>query len=188
MRLERTRWGVPHRAVGVSWLFGFLAFLSLGTEATSTVRDPPAHLFNDADVKQTLGRITSAWSTAILIVYGLNCLAYLNFYKESVPVHANQLRPRSTHRLWCRINAIAAGTITSLGDLIITPQTKVFYDRTSTRYPWRTRGQWPRAVYGSVFCSLLIVFFGWRTLVPPFMAADFVATYISVRCIPFLDA
>jgi yeast amino acid transporter len=38
-RLERTRWGIPHRAVFTSWLFGFLSFLSLGT-TTSTVSEP----------------------------------------------------------------------------------------------------------------------------------------------------
>ena len=78
-----------------------------------------------------------------------------------------------------RINAIAAGQTT--GGLNLTAEMREFYDRNSSRYPWRTRAQWPRAVYGFVFCSLLMLFFGWRTLVPPFSATDFVATYISVR-------
>jgi amino acid transporter len=43
-RLERTRWGVPTNAVIVSWLFGFLAYMSTGENPTKVSSIPPAQL------------------------------------------------------------------------------------------------------------------------------------------------
>ncbi|KAK4184813.1 amino acid permease-domain-containing protein [Podospora australis] len=144
-KLQRTRWGVPHRAVVTSWVFGFLSFIALESPETGA---------------RALGGITAAWSTAILIVYALNCLAYLNFYKE--------------------IKAIAAGNIDRICAQIIMPDDRIHWDRNATRYPWKTHGQWLRAVFGGFFCSLLILFYGWHTFLPPFSTGDFVATYINI--------
>jgi amino acid transporter len=63
-RLERTSYGVPHTAVFVSWLFGWIAFLGATQESS-----------------KVLGRMVRTVVVTILIVYGVICLAYLEFYK-----------------------------------------------------------------------------------------------------------
>lgn len=46
VKLGTTHWGVPHRAVLTSWLFGFLSFISLGTPTSATVSEPLANVVN----------------------------------------------------------------------------------------------------------------------------------------------
>ena len=58
------------------------------------------------------------------------------------------------------------------------------YNRKATRtYPYKSHGQYLRACYGLVSCGAMAFFNGWRS-VSPFSAADFFASYISVRCKP----
>jgi len=54
------------------------------------------------------------------------------------------------------------------------------YKRSGRRYPYRSHLQWLRAAYGLLFCTVFIVFQGWRTLISPVSGNDFVAAYISV--------
>lgn len=77
-----------------------------------------------------------------------------------------------------RINALACGE--REGHLSILPDMRNQYKRSAKRYPYRSHLQWIRALYGLVFCSLMIIFQGWRTLIPPATIQDFVASYISV--------
>jgi len=65
LRLETTRNGVPMNAVFVSWLFGFLAFLS-----------------TDASQAENLGRLTTVTVVCTLIIFAINCVAYLQFYRQ----------------------------------------------------------------------------------------------------------
>jgi amino acid transporter len=141
-RLERTIFGVPMAAVFVSWLVGFLAFLS-----TSTVESA------------TLGRIADFTVVGTLIVYSMNCAAYLQFYRA--------------------INDAAEGKLDE--DLNLTPEMRNLYKRTAKRYPYRSHLQWLRAAYGLTGCTIIAIFQGWRTFEPPFAVKDFVAAYIAVR-------
>lgn len=140
-RLERTIFGVPMAAVFVSWLVGFLAFLS-----TSTVESA------------TLGRIADFTVVGTLIVYSMNCAAYLQFYRA--------------------INDAAEGKLDE--DLNLTPEMRNLYKRTAKRYPYRSHLQWLRAVYGLTGCTIIAIFQGWRTFEPPFALKDFIAAYIAV--------
>ncbi|KAM7188480.1 Amino acid permease domain containing protein [Rhypophila sp. PSN 637] len=141
-RLERTHFGVPMNSVVVSWLLGFLAFLSTKPESS-----------------QILGRMTIIAATATLIVYAVNSYTFILFYKE--------------------INKAACGFRDD--DLNLTPEMRFQYDRENKRqYPYRSHLQWLRALYSLVFCLLMILFQGWRTLVDPVSGEDFVASYIGI--------
>jgi amino acid transporter len=140
-RLERTRHGVPMNAVFTSWLVALVAFL-----ATTAKPD------------DTLGRMTSVAVTAGLIVYAVNCLAYLNFYRQ--------------------VNAAARGDLDD--DLNLTQETRTFYKRAARQYPYRSHLQWIRAVYAFVGCTLMIIFQGWHTFLSPMKTAEFVAIYIGI--------
>ncbi|KAJ2891124.1 uncharacterized protein MKZ38_000911 [Zalerion maritima] len=140
-RLERTRFGVPMNAMVLTWIIGFLGFLSVSSDTT-----------------QTLGRVITSAVVFILIVYAVNCWAFLNFFKE--------------------INSIAAGDRDD--ELNITPEMRSQYKRNARQYPYRSHLQWLRAGYGLVFCILLILFNGWRSFVNPFSVDDFIASYIAI--------
>ncbi|KAF2742497.1 hypothetical protein M011DRAFT_392192, partial [Sporormia fimetaria CBS 119925] len=140
-RLERTRMGVPMNAVLASWTIVSLSFLS--------VRSSQA---------QILGRMASVAVVSNLLVYGLNCVAYLIFYRQ--------------------INAAARGDLDD--ELNLTPETRSHYDRDAPRYPYHTHFQWLRAVFALVGCFVFLLFHGWRTLIPPISADDFVASYIAI--------
>lgn len=64
-RLESTRLGVPMNAVFVSWLLGFLAFLSTNKSQA-----------------ENLGRMATFVVVANLIIFAANCVAYLQFYRQ----------------------------------------------------------------------------------------------------------
>ena len=49
-----------------------------------------------------------------------------------------------------------------------------------TRYPYKSHWQTFRAWYGLVSCSLLVLFNGWRSVMPPASANNFIPSYISV--------
>jgi hypothetical protein len=77
-----------------------------------------------------------------------------------------------------RIQAAARGDLDE--DLNLTPEMRNLYKRTARRYPYRSHFQWIRAGYGLTGCTLMVLFQGWRTLVPPVATADFVSSYIAV--------
>lgn len=58
------------------------------------------------------------------------------------------------------------------------------FNREDEQYPYRTSGQLFRAVYGLLFCILLLIFNGWTTFLVPFQVKDFIASYISVSVAP----
>jgi len=63
-RLERTRLGVPMNAVFTCWLGAFISFLAV-----------------DSKQGQTLGRMAQIAVVGTLLVYAVNCAAYLQFYR-----------------------------------------------------------------------------------------------------------
>ncbi|KAK0636733.1 amino acid permease-domain-containing protein [Bombardia bombarda] len=150
-RLEQTRLGVPMTAVFASWLLVFLAFLSTRSNSSDDT--------TKSEASEVLGRMTMVASTSTLIVYATNCLTFLLFFRET--------------------RMVAAGEKDEA--LNITPEIRCQYDRNyQQQYPYRSHLQWLRAGYALVFCILMILFQGWRTFVPPFSSADFVASYISI--------
>ncbi|KAK3312521.1 amino acid permease-domain-containing protein [Apodospora peruviana] len=108
---------------------------------------------------EILGRMTSVAATSTLIVYALNCYTFLLFFKE--------------------VNQAACGFRDE--DLNLTPEMRYQYNRDNKRqYPYHSHLQWLRALYGLVFCILMILFQGWRTIVSPMAVDDFVASYIAI--------
>ncbi|CAG8959036.1 hypothetical protein HYFRA_00012197 [Hymenoscyphus fraxineus] len=104
-----------------------------------------------------LGRMARNSVASMLIVYVLICVTYLQFFQS--------------------IQKAAAGQDDAVNNAGIDPQA---YNRRSRTYPYMSRGQWAKAAYGSIGCSLLVIFNGWQSFVTPFSAPDFVAAYISI--------
>jgi amino acid transporter len=148
-RLATTRMGVPMNAVFVSWLVAFLAFLSVNSSQS-----------------ETLGRMTVIAVVSNLLVYSVNCVAYLKFYKQ--------------------INAAARGDLDE--ELNLTQEMRTYYNRSAPRYPYKTHLQWLRAAYALTGCLLFLIFQGWRTFLTPFSAKDFVASYIPIVLFLVLSA
>src|SRR5277367_4238789 len=61
------------------------------------------------------------------------------------------------------------------------PDIRQLYDREHHEYPYKSHGQYLRACYALMGCSIFIIFNGWRTFVSPMSVADFLACYIAVR-------
>jgi amino acid transporter len=60
------------------------------------------------------------------------------------------------------------------------------YDRNNPRYPYKSHGQWLKACYGLVACTLLVLFNGIGPFLEhPFDTRRFIASYIGVS--PPLD-
>tara|TARA_R110002060_G_scaffold23753_1_gene32285 strand:- start:467 stop:745 length:279 start_codon:yes stop_codon:yes gene_type:complete len=55
------------------------------------------------------------------------------------------------------------------------------YDRDHPRYPYKSHGQWLKAAYGMVACTILLIFNGVAAfLEDPFDIRRFIASYIGV--------
>lgn len=55
------------------------------------------------------------------------------------------------------------------------------YDRNHPRYPYKSHGQWLKACYGMVACTILLLFNGITPFLErPFDVRRFIASYISV--------
>jgi len=60
------------------------------------------------------------------------------------------------------------------------------YDRDNPRYPYKSHGQWLKACYGLVACTLLVIFNGVGPFLEhPFDTRRFVASYIGVSLLSF---
>ncbi|KAK3381753.1 amino acid permease-domain-containing protein [Podospora didyma] len=115
---------------------------------------------------QRLERLTTVATTASLIVYALNCFTFLKFYKELGLI-------RDGHRD---------------AELGITADERFKFGRKNLQYPYRSHLQWLRALYALIFCLLLLLFQGWRSVYSPFDAEDFVASYIAIPIFIVLSA
>jgi len=95
----------------------------------------------------------------MLIVYAIICLTYIQFYKS--------------------IDDAAKGNNQAVNQAPgIEPHS--YNRKNKASYPYKSRAQWLKAVYGFVGCSLLALFSGWQSFVTPFSGADFVAAHISI--------
>lgn len=55
------------------------------------------------------------------------------------------------------------------------------FDRNHPRYPYKSHGQWLKAAYGGVACTILVIFNGIAPfLQDPFDTRRFIASYIGV--------
>ncbi|KAI8633816.1 amino acid permease-domain-containing protein [Xylariaceae sp. FL1651] len=106
-----------------------------------------------------LGRLVRFSVTLLTITYGLMAASFLSFFRS--------------------LQAAAEGTDENI-DNKDDPNVRRLYDRQNPQYPYRSHGQWLRAVYALFGCSVLVLFNGWRTFSPPFSAGDFVACYIGI--------
>ncbi|KAI0974013.1 amino acid permease-domain-containing protein [Xylaria arbuscula] len=106
-----------------------------------------------------LGRLVRFSVTLLTITYGLMAASFLSFFRS--------------------LKAAAEGRDENI-DNKDDPSIRQLYDRQNPQYPYRSHGQWLRAVYGLFGCSVLVLFNGWRTFSPPFSAGDFVACYIGI--------
>ncbi|ORX97604.1 amino acid permease/ SLC12A domain-containing protein [Clohesyomyces aquaticus] len=110
-------------------------------------------LGSNASSARILGRMVRCVVVSMLIVYAVIALSFLEFYKT--------------------------GDDEAIDDKD-EPTTRQRYDRNCPQYPYRSHGQWLRALYAFVACSLFILFNGWRTFVSPMHTADFVACYVPI--------
>lgn len=59
------------------------------------------------------------------------------------------------------------------------------YDRNNPAYPYKSHGQWLKASYGMVACTLIVLFNGVEAFLQrPFGTLTFIASYISVSANP----
>ncbi|KAK3941891.1 amino acid permease-domain-containing protein [Diplogelasinospora grovesii] len=116
-------------------------------------------LANSDGSQQILGRMVRTCVISMLITYALVAASFLEFYK-------------------C-INAAAHGNDESISDKD-NPEIRQLYDRSSPQYPYRSHGQYLRAWYALLGCTLFIIFNGWRTFVPPMNIADFLGCYVAI--------
>ncbi|KAH0544742.1 hypothetical protein FGG08_001109 [Glutinoglossum americanum] len=115
-------------------------------------------LSTNSNSSKILGRMAIFSAASTLIVYAVICLSYLEFYNV--------------------INRAARGLTQ---DMHIPPsQPSSTYNRDSAQYPYKSWGQWLKAFIGLGGCSLLVVFNGWQSFVPPFSSPDFVASYVGL--------
>jgi amino acid transporter len=128
-----------------------------------------------------LGRLVRCVTVAILIVYGVVCVSYLEFYKWYV-ISVLNMRLRNVQLTTKSIQLAANGDDENVNDKD-DPDVRQHFDRNSPGYPYKSHGQWLRACYGLLGCFLLVVFNGWRSLGSPMKTGDFLGCYISVSLI-----
>ncbi|KAF1817393.1 proline-specific permease [Eremomyces bilateralis CBS 781.70] len=97
-----------------------------------------------------LGRMATNATVSVLVVYSVICFSYIRFF----------------HRLK------RAAEDPSL-------ENRSAFNREDPQYPYRTSGQLFRAVYGFVFCILLILLNGWQAFLSPFAVEDFIVSYVG---------
>jgi amino acid permease len=127
----------------------------LGTVAVSWLFGLLAFLATKGFPSIVLGRITQNATVSFIIVYGTVCASYIVFY------HQIKLAAED-HTL----------------------ESREAYNRDHEQYPYRTHGQLFRSWYGFVFCTLLVLFNGWRSFFKPFSTPDFIVSYVGVSNAP----
>src|SRR2546430_17122901 len=107
---------------------------------------------------------------SMLIVYACVCAAFLSF--KSRLVHPLYLSTFLTKPNFSTVNGDPDE------DVNVTTNEGTFLNRNANDYPYKSHLQWLRAAFGLSSCLLLILFNGWRSFLPPFSHADFIASYL----------
>jgi amino acid transporter len=101
-----------------------------------------------------LNELSSNCTISCLLIFIVICATYLSFFRTLAEV--------KDHGATSAAQAAA-------------------YDRNHPRYPYKSHGQWLKAVYGLVTCTLLVVFNGVGAFIErPFDYRRFIAGYISI--------
>ncbi|PMD57773.1 amino acid transporter-like protein [Hyaloscypha bicolor E] len=109
---------------------------------------------------QRLSELASNCTVSCLILYVVICATYLKFFQTLADV-----------KLYGNASEAQAA----------------MYDRDNPRYPYKSHGQWLKACYGLVACTLLVLFNGVGPFLEhPFDTRRFVASYIGVPAFIFL--
>ncbi|KAH8671349.1 amino acid permease-domain-containing protein [Xylariales sp. PMI_506] len=111
------------------------------------------------DSQVILGRMVRCCVTALMITYGLLAASFLSFFRS--------------------IKAASEGLDENI-DNKDSPEVRQLYDREHPQYPYKSHGQYIRACYALFGCTVLVLFNGWRTFVPPMSVNDFIACYIAL--------
>ncbi|KAM7191108.1 hypothetical protein V8F20_009426 [Naviculisporaceae sp. PSN 640] len=101
-----------------------------------------------------LSELANNCTVSCLIVYGTICLTYLSFFKTLEDA-----------KLYGNASELQAAS----------------YDRDNHLYPYKSHGQWLKACYGLVACTILVVFNGVGAFLErPFNIRKFISAYISL--------
>ncbi|KIN04574.1 hypothetical protein OIDMADRAFT_101530 [Oidiodendron maius Zn] len=101
-----------------------------------------------------LGELESNMTISLLIVYIVICATYLCFYKTLEEIKL--------------CNTISDAQI-------------AMFDRDHPRYPYKSHGQWMKALYGLIACTLIVVFNGIGPFLQrPFDIRQIVAYYVGI--------
>lgn len=102
----------------------------------------------------SLGELSGNCTVSCLIVYMIICATYLCFYRtlEDVKRYGNASEAQTA-----------------------------MFDRNHPRYPYKSHGQWLKAAYGGIACTILVFFNGIAPFFQrPFDTRRFVADYIGI--------
>jgi len=126
---------------------------------------------------QVLSRFATNLTVSALIVYATISVAYLRFYKWSVLQPPDNRHNKLMRSRMSSVNRAALGN-----DARIDPNQDIrAYNREDDRfYPYKTHGQYLRAIYGFCGSVLFALSSGWSSFVHPMSISDFLAAYINV--------
>ena len=138
----------------------------------------PLPVLADSQI-QRLSELASNCTVSCLIMYIVICATYLKFfqtyyhhrlYRPLLPL----LRPSTANTFQNRLEHVKNYGNASEAQVAM-------YDRDNPRYPYKSHGQWLKACYGLVACTLLVLFNGVGPFLEhPFDTRRFIASYIGV--------
>ncbi|KAL2024839.1 hypothetical protein VTK56DRAFT_5660 [Thermocarpiscus australiensis] len=100
-----------------------------------------------------LDELANNCTVSCLVVYACICATYLYFFRtlEDAKLYGNTSESQAAS-----------------------------YDRDNPLYPYKSHGQWLKACYGLVACTILVLFNGVGAFIEPFNVRKFVSAYISL--------
>jgi len=104
---------------------------------------------------QVLGRLAILSSASMMIVYMFIGISFLFFKTCTVEAEPND-------------------------PVVMDSDDGPLLNRAAANYPYRSHLQWFRSAFAAFSCFLFLFFNGWKAILSPFNAADFVASYIAI--------
>lgn len=178
-RLRACRGGVPIRAVLVTGTLMLIAFIGRtgGTGVVSIERH------------QSLQNVLT-WNTGSEPIVGqLHHLIsyYLRHHLRNLSLLLQNVCPQSlaSHHLWYHHEKAVLtlwGRLEDVKNYGNASEAQVaMFDRNNPRYPYKSHGQWLKAAYGGIACTILVLFNGIGPFFThPFNTRGFIADYIGV--------